>query len=299
MVPGEDAFALRFLRANKFEYEEAHAMVRAYYRLQNKICPELFVTETLESRVGPVFQDNVLVLLPSKSINSQPMIVCTPSFWSPDNYSFDQLLAAFVVCLEVLLASPANQLTGIVVILDLTDVSWTQVKSFGPNDARKLVFLVQDAYPARLAKIHVLNKSQLAKMATQVIKPFISPDLTSKTKLHSESGTLAQELGSDSLPQELGGRNGNLDGYECFNNVVLPSKAIITRYWTSSGFGILPSEEEEEEDKDPGIGSQLKSTASSHLSSLKQLASSKGEPLLENFQNKIPDVMTNLSSFFK
>jgi hypothetical protein len=72
---------------------------------------------------------------------------------------------------------------------------------------------------------------------------------------------------------------------------------VITRYWTSNGFGVIA--EEEEEVRDNGLGSQMKTAASSHLSSLKQLATSKGEPFMDNFQSKIPDCMTNFSSFFK
>lgn len=298
MVPGDDSFALKFLRANRFDYEEAHRMVKAYYRFQTSVSPELFVTETLESRIGQVFQDNVLVVLPKKTIDGQPIVVCTPGLWNPDNYSFDNLLAAFVVSLEILISSPANQLSGVLSVLDLTNISWTQVKSFGPNDARKLVHLVQDAFPARIVKIHVLNKSQLARMATQVIKPFTSPELASRTKLHSDPTSLASEIGAECLPEELGGSNGPLDGSDYFNRVVVPSKMMISRYWTCSGFGILPSEEDEDT-RETGIGSQLKSTATSHLSSLKQLASSKGEPFMENFQSKIPDCVSNLSSFFK
>ena len=106
MIPQSDDFMLRFLRAAKFDYEAAHTLIKAYYALQVS-APELFATE-LEI-VKAVFDDGVLTVLPNRTATDDAVIVFVPGRWSTEKYTFNDIMAAFVLTVEQLLREERNQ----------------------------------------------------------------------------------------------------------------------------------------------------------------------------------------------
>ena len=296
MVPLEDAFSIKFLRGNKFEYEDAHRMIKKYYKLQSN-APELFAQ--IEN-YRPVFESNTLVMLPEiRTSTNEGIIVCTPSRWDPDSFDFDTILGAFILITEYALLHQVNQITGVVVIIDMSNLTWNQVKNFGPIQAKKVVNVVEDCLPIRVVKIYVINKSQIARMSLQVIKPFVNEDISTRTKLFSDMESFHDVISPDRLPAELGGNRGTMRGLELYQDLV-SNRSPITRYWTSSGFGVLPSGDDDEDETSPDVTQifdDLEGKASSIMKNFS--ANVKKDELMENFAKIHTNCITNFQSFFK
>lgn len=295
MVPLEDAFSMKFLRGNKFEYSDAHRMVKKYYKLQSN-APELFAQ--IEN-YRPVFESNSLVLLSEIRTNSnEGIIVSTPSLWDPDSFDFDTMIGAFILISEYALLDQVNQITGVVVIIDMSNLTWNQVKNFGPIQAKKVVNVVENCLPIRVVKIFVINKSQIARMSLQVIKPFVNEDISTRTKLFSDMESFHDVISVDRLPAELGGNRGTMRGLDLYQDLV-SNRSAITRYWTSSGFGILPSGDDDD-DSSPDVTQifdDLEGKASSIMKNIS--ANVNKDELMENFAKIQTNCITNFQSFFK
>lgn len=194
-----------------------------------------------------------------------------------------------MVTIENLLLDELNQITGIVAVIDMSDVSWSQIKNFGPVQAHKVIHLVEQALPARIVQIHVINRSQLARLALQVIKPFLSEEITTRSHLYSDLDNFHQVIGQDRLPVELGGTCGPMDG-----NVWLKELEAndhnLSKYWAKNGFGLVPTGDPDESEDAQVSGNFLS----------RQLAAVRKEPLIENLkdvQNRIPTCITNFTPF--
>lgn len=257
--------------------------------------PELF-TSTLDESIRLVFDQNILWVSPVKTSKSQqPVILFNPGNWNPDFLSFDCLLTAFIMTVEVLFLQSESQTKGIISIIDTSNVSWSQVKSFGPSHAKKTVTLVEEVIPGKITNIHVINRSHLAKMAVQVIKPFLNPELTARSRLHSDLQSLGTTLGTNVLPLELGGNLPPMNGSLWFNKLSTSSGQYV-KYWckySSYGFTQNPSADELPSSSNCGIVDESANVQSSNFI-MRQLAGKK-EPFMENLP-KLPSCVT---SFFK
>lgn len=240
MVPQDDLFSLRFLRAGKFDYDSGYRIAKAYYTAQQN-WPELFISS---SQYTQVFEANAMAVLPVRTATDEPIVVFLPARWDTAAMPFDTILAALVATVEQLLLSPTNQITGLVAVIDMSGVGWSQVKSFGPNQAKKMTQLIETALPIRVTQIHVINRSQLARLAAQAIKPFLSEELTSRSRLYSDLAAFhKQGIDRVRLPEELGGTDGPLDGKRWLKRLT-NNERRATRYWVYSGFGLVPSDED-------------------------------------------------------
>lgn len=296
-LPLEDEeFLFKFLRPCNFNPEDAQRKIVKYYSYQLTY-PELF-TSKLDESIRLVFDLNILWISPVKTSKSQqPVILFNPGNWNPEYLSFDCLLTAFIITVEVLLCQESTQTNGIISIIDTSNVSWSQVKSFGPSHAKKTVSLVEEVIPGKITNIHVINRSQLAKMAVQVIKPFLNPELTARSKLHSDLQSLGMLLGTNVLPSELGGSLAPMNGGEWFSKLIA-SRGQFAKYWSKySAFGFTCNSGETIADLP--CGSSDESTTGSNVQSsnfiMRQLAAAKKEPLMDNLP-KLPSCVT---SFFK
>ncbi|KAI1300135.1 Alpha-tocopherol transfer protein-like [Halotydeus destructor] len=271
-VPKDSEFLLKFLRGAKFDYEAAATLAKNYYTIQ-KNSPELFNNL---SKFSQVIDDGVVTVLPKRTGHDEAIIVFVPGRWNTDSYNFDDILAAMVASAEELLLDQRNQITGAVAIVDMSDVSWSHLKGFGPLQARRVINIVQDKLPLRMTGFHVINRSQIARMASQVIKPLLNEEITSRGHVYASAEALHQTIGPELLPDELGGTSGplSLDSAAWLQELNMNEKHW-SKNWYEQGYGYIA-----------GADGPTPEGAAGFFSS--KLAAVKEQPLIENINSKLP-----------
>lgn len=285
----EEQFLFKFLRPCKYNVQDARKKIIKYYSYQLTY-PEIFSSIITQS-IYNILNEKILFISSDCAVKTQQhVILFSVGRWNVDSMSFDSIVNTFNMIIELLSLKPLVQENGVIAIIDTSDVSWSQIKSFGPYDAKKVITLVEEVIPCNITNIHVLNRGHLAKMAAQVIKPFLNPDLTSRCKLHSDSDSLINSVGSNVLPCELGGDvSSNNPSY--WLEQLQSNRQLFSQYWSENTVYGFPN-------------NSTTTTTESNVNSTDDNVSGhnfirqftgRREPLMENLP-KLPSCVT---SFFR
>ena len=72
----------------------------------------------------------------------------------------------------------------------------------------------QETFPLWFRQVHVVNVSNLLRLAYNMIKPFVSDQVKESIIFHSDLSSFHNYIDKKTLPQELGGTNGPFDNIE-------------------------------------------------------------------------------------
>ncbi|VDP83509.1 unnamed protein product [Schistosoma mattheei] len=96
-----DEFLLRFLRAKKFNQDNAFRLYTNYYILRLRY-PDIF-SDLRPSLVEHVFQSGVVCRLPQPDSEGRALIYFRPGLWNPAEWSTNDIFRANVLVIEELL----------------------------------------------------------------------------------------------------------------------------------------------------------------------------------------------------
>jgi len=197
---------LRFLHSRQFDVNASFDALTAYVETR-KANPHFFCSP---SDVRKVFDNNALGLLDDRHpITGEVILYTRVGGWDPSEFTFETFTSALVATLETASLDLQTQVSGIIDIVDMSGFGWRQMKNFGPFQAKLTADLTDKILPIRFNQIHVINVSYLAKMAYQLMKPFMSDDYAKKIHFHGSDLTQLHDIvPRDILPKEIGGTKG-------------------------------------------------------------------------------------------
>lgn len=204
---------LRFLRARHFDYDAAFQLICDYYslRLRNT---ELYVSL---DKLRPIFETNILAPSFGLSRNDEAILLFRLGKWDPSRSTFDEVIAASMLSVERLIEEVANQINGIVAVIDMAGFGWSQLRKFGPSQAKKVMHIMEKCMPIRLKAIYVINESTLADIGFAIMRPFCVSDLNERIFfLGSDMSALHEYIAPQVLPLEFGGLLGPMNSSEWF-----------------------------------------------------------------------------------
>lgn len=149
-------------------------------------------------------------------------------------------MAASIASLETAVLDEVTQINGFVCVLDMSDFGWSQLRRFGPSQAKKMVHIIDECLPIRFKAIHVIHESTLADIAFTILKPFLSEELREKITFHgSDKSALHSMVPKDVLPIEFGGHNTESISEQWFEQIV-SSEPYLTKSREMFGFKKCP-----------------------------------------------------------
>ncbi|XP_076048732.1 alpha-tocopherol transfer protein-like isoform X2 [Oratosquilla oratoria] len=263
----DQPFLLAFLRARKFDYEQAMEMIRRYHRarLENK---ELYVNLT-PSALDHVWPLQMQTVLPFPDVNGRTVIIFRTGSWKPEECSLDDVFRAQVLILEHIVRIPVTQLKGIVAVVDCSGLSMTHAYYLTPTHARRMISIIQgceqdegmtchpggakkrrrgvvngsgEVFPLRFKALHFIHEPSIFDWIFSIVRPFLSEKINGRLHFHGEEiSGLHEHIPADILPEELGGSQPPLDNSELISFL----KQNETYYSDHFTYGYEEVEEEE------------------------------------------------------
>ncbi|XP_049268878.1 alpha-tocopherol transfer protein-like [Rhipicephalus sanguineus] len=206
--PPPDYVLLMFLRARKYNMDNAMKSLKAFFRIRTKL-PEYYdnhLPSALDYQT--VVREHKLLML-SKDRDSQGRAVGLVRLgaWNGSICSFNELLKWVLIGVECALLEDETQIRGIMGVLDLAGLGVHHIIQMTPRLLRLTVALAQDTYPCRPKALYIVNTPAVFEgMFYLFVKPFLSKKL--KTRVHLLKGGLSELCGvipSDLIPEKYGG----------------------------------------------------------------------------------------------
>ncbi|CAH8604531.1 unnamed protein product [Schistosoma bovis] len=188
-----DEFLLRFLRAKKFNQDNAFRLYTNYYILRLRY-PDIF-NDLRPSLVEHVFQSGVVCRLP------QP---------DSEEWSTNDIFRANVLVIEELLLSwPAVQVHGVIILVDLSGFSWRHaINLMSPWFLHRAVHFLQGSSPVRVKAVHIFNSPYMFSKIYSTLIPLLKPKNQARVVMHNTS----LESLHAAIPPHLLPCNGGLNG---------------------------------------------------------------------------------------
>lgn len=173
---------IRFLRPCKYYPESSLELVKHYYNFKVK---HASVYDNLKpSKEKNVFEHNILTVLPNRDqYGRRVLIIELGKKWKHNKCSLDEVYKGCVLYLEAAMLEPTTQIAGAIVIFDMDGLTLQQTWQFTPPFAKRIVDLLQDAVPARVKNVHIVNQPYIFNMVFALFKPFLREKLKSRVNI--------------------------------------------------------------------------------------------------------------------
>ncbi|KAF7409764.1 hypothetical protein HZH68_004145 [Vespula germanica] len=204
-IPDHDEFLTIFLRPCKWYPTSAFHLIQRYYQFHLNYP---YIVENLTPvDLKKCLCSDLLIPLPTECIDgSRLVIVHGGGRWKPKEHSIYELFRCLVILLEAAIKEPKTQITGIQVIIDGKNLSFSHVPHITPKFAAMIVDWIQRCLPCRLKNIHVINQPFITNMIFSIFKPFLAEKLYKRIHFHGTNREkLISMIGKEALPKEYGG----------------------------------------------------------------------------------------------
>jgi len=227
----DDAKLLQFLRGCKFSLERTKEKLDLYNSCRASL-PDWF--EPWDPS-APIFQKIInfrhFLPLPGYDCHGRQVILLRPGKLDPSKTSLEEVAMCTLAFLELVNEGNAQaQVKGTVMLNDLQGAGPQHALMMNPVSAKKMVMLLQEAYPARPKGMHFLNFPPAMQAVYNLMQSFQKEKMRQRNKIHPKGdyASLWAEVGKEVLPTEYGGEGGPVaDIEEKWQTKVMENKSWL------------------------------------------------------------------------
>jgi hypothetical protein len=203
--PMDDAYLCRFLRARKFNIEEAVKLMEKYYEMKLRYD---YMAHIRISDYKRVYDKKFHLVLRHRDPLGRKILYIRTKFWNPSEVTLDEIQMSTFFILHEMTAQEETQKNGLLLIVDHSGVTFSQatgiVSYWTLNQIHKMILFFQGSYPARFKGIHSINTPYLFEKAYSLFKYLLKKKIRSRILIHGVKA-LHKCLSADILPESLGG----------------------------------------------------------------------------------------------
>ncbi|XP_065356435.1 alpha-tocopherol transfer protein-like [Calliphora vicina] len=196
---------MKFLRPCHFYPESARDLIRRYYNLRRKY--NEITNFLIPSKLKNVFEANLVTILPQRDQYGRRIVVSLGGKqWNHKLIPIDDVFSSSTLCSELLQLEPQTQINGIVYIMDMVGLSFSQALHFTPYKAKRLLDHIQNNIPLRVKALHIVNQPRIFQPIFAAAKPFFTSKFANRIILHGcNYESLHRYISPECLPACYGG----------------------------------------------------------------------------------------------
>ncbi|KAK2580090.1 hypothetical protein KPH14_012371 [Odynerus spinipes] len=204
-----DAYLILFLQSNYYQLEPTKNAIENFLTVRTHV-PEIFsnrdpFVKELRSQI------NVVATIPLKENSKHGYKLIFGAITDPDptHYVFFECIKSFCMITELdpLEKGPSK---GVAYVVDVKNFSLGHVARINLMGVKKFLYYVQETIPVRLKHIHILNCNPAVETLLNMCKPFMKKELIEMIHFHYSLKSLEEYIAIDTLPNEFGGKAGNI-----------------------------------------------------------------------------------------
>ena len=137
--------------------------------------------------------------------NFRRVIMIQAQKLDPKIFTFADILRLVTLIAQTLLEEEETQISGVVVILDCTNVTLAHLRLFPLSDVVNFVDVIRTSSIGRHKMMYMISMPNFATMLVEVAKKVLSEKLRKRIKLIKSMNDLQEEFDMSLLPLEFGG----------------------------------------------------------------------------------------------
>ncbi|GFR17386.1 alpha-tocopherol transfer protein [Trichonephila clavata] len=217
--PMEDEYLLQFLRARKFDAKRAFSLLQNKYQVK-KSYPELYDSINLDD-LRKVYSSGAGYCYPFRDPDGCVVMVLSLDKWNPGESNICHALTALTGLLLNVVDTPATQISGVRILVDVRGFSFRQMWSLTPRYILLLSRALRNCLPVRFKGIHIYNESNIFQNIWLLLKIVLTDKIKNRVHFHGDNQKQLQKfIPKDILSAEYGGEKPDFNAGEwCCNEM--------------------------------------------------------------------------------
>ncbi|PRD26762.1 UNVERIFIED_CONTAM: Ttpal [Trichonephila clavipes] len=215
--PTDDEFLLQFLRARKYDVDNALGQLSNYFTLITS--PPEFFEHLVKEKMDKLTCCNFLDILPFRDNDGCLVLTCRIENWNPVDINVQTLFCTLCCLLYYVELYPVNQIAGVHVIFDAKNYTFKQLSYFVPRYVPLIAKALKNCLPVRFKSFHIVHEALVFRYAWSVLKLVLTEKIKSRFHFHGDNiREIHKYIPKEVLPQEYDG------DYTSFNDEDLMAK---------------------------------------------------------------------------
>jgi len=216
----DDQILKQFLRGCKFSLERSKEKLDNFHLVKGAL-PEWFDRwDPSEPGVAELLKQGVYLPLPGYDDQGRFVVLCSFGKINPSKVRSEDLVKASNMIMSCAMeGNEQASVRGFVMVNDLSGVKSSHLGLLGPATVKKLIAMMETAWPMRPQAVHLLNPPSLVEGILSLVKSLQKEKMRQRMVVHKVGDlTMLQDmLGKEVLPKEYGGSS--------------YSREDLTRFW--------------------------------------------------------------------
>lgn len=208
----DDYNLIRFLRATKYNNEQAQKKIKNFYVLRGT-SPEWYENRNpYLPEIQKLLEIGVFLPLLERDDKGRTIIFIRVAAHNPYIHKQDDVFKVGLMTLDLVLDKMEDvSVYGVVAIFDMDGVSYGHARQLTTSMIRKAVHSWQDCYPVRVKGLHFINSPIYINVVLNIFRRFMREKMRNRVHVHGyDRESLHNIVSKLLLPEEYGGSNGKL-----------------------------------------------------------------------------------------
>ena len=203
----ESKFLLMFLRARKFNVDDALQLYINYHSFRHK--HSNILTDLNPKSVEHVLKSGVIKVLDTRFLDGSKVLCVYPRNWDYNKTPFVENFRTGLLILDRLIQDEETQVHGISVLYDFNGSSLMSMLKVARSELITkgiLIELLQESFPVRLKGVHLIQQHWYVNILLSVVRPFMKEKMKNRIYSHGNNfANLHRYVDARNLPMEFGG----------------------------------------------------------------------------------------------
>uniref|UniRef100_A0A1A9Z5P1 CRAL-TRIO domain-containing protein n=1 Tax=Glossina pallidipes TaxID=7398 RepID=A0A1A9Z5P1_GLOPL len=204
MPKNNERWLMNFLRLCKFYPESAKEKILCHLELKKKFSNFLKNSEIIDLK-DPKGKNSFYVLKQRDQLGRR-VIIQKIEHWKTSAVDKYELFCTFDAIINTLRLEPDTQINGIVAIMDMKNMSFSQVLQMTPNFAKTLTDYLSAYLPLRFKAYHIINNPAIVQPFIKLATQLLNEKFRQRILVHGKDmKKLHRHIAVDCLPECYGG----------------------------------------------------------------------------------------------
>ncbi|XP_076254710.1 alpha-tocopherol transfer protein-like isoform X3 [Rhynchophorus ferrugineus] len=197
-----DEFIYLFLHACYYSHEKVKSTIEVWFTIR-ALHPTIFSNrDPAEPKMKNLIDMGYLLRLPKTTPEGYRVLMYAVRDPDPTKMNFNDVVKGFCMYNDCVLSEDGLQ-EGYIVIFDMKDVCLGHLARVSLPALKCFLWYIQDAHPARIKGVHVLNTATWIHHVMRLVVPLVRSELLSMVKFHK--GSIPDKFPIELLPMDYGG----------------------------------------------------------------------------------------------